>query len=139
MDVNVLVALAHEDHVHHAPARRWFTQRGHIAFATCPIVQSGFVRVATNPRSFKGRLTFEEAGIFLHGLSRMPEHEFWPDDLDWTSPGTLRWQRLRGHLQTTDLYLVSLAESHNGMFATFDRGPSELASRRDFVEVIPTA
>ena len=55
LDANVLIALAIEDHVHHAAAARWFVAWSG-SFASCPSTQ--------------GRL--------LHD-----RHEFWPDDLPY--------------------------------------------------------
>ena len=37
LDVNLLIALAWPNHVHHAPAHRWFSETGRKAWATCPI------------------------------------------------------------------------------------------------------
>ena len=48
LDVNVLVALAWPNHVHHVAARAWFNDVGQKRFATCPVTQSGFVRVSSN-------------------------------------------------------------------------------------------
>ena len=35
LDVNVLMALAWPNHVHHAPARSWFNARRKSGWATC--------------------------------------------------------------------------------------------------------
>ena len=46
LDVNVLVALFFPDHVHHDLAHDWFADHRHEGWATCPLTENGFVRVA---------------------------------------------------------------------------------------------
>jgi hypothetical protein len=45
----VLLALAWPNHVHHREALARFEQKGAAAFRTCPITQTGFVRISSNP------------------------------------------------------------------------------------------
>jgi hypothetical protein len=45
LDINVLIALAWCNHIHHEDARRWFARKGAAGFRTCPISQTGFVRI----------------------------------------------------------------------------------------------
>ena len=47
-DVNVLVALAWPNHVHHARALDWFREHSPLGWATCSITETGFVRVSSN-------------------------------------------------------------------------------------------
>ena len=47
LDVNVLLALCDPMHVHHEAAHRWFAEKGSQAWATCPITENGFVRIAS--------------------------------------------------------------------------------------------
>ena len=51
LDVNALVALAWDSHVHHAAARNWFAANAADGWATCPVTESGFVHVSANPSS----------------------------------------------------------------------------------------
>ena len=44
-DVNVLIALAWPNHVHHDAARSWFAESRATGWATCPVTEAGFVRV----------------------------------------------------------------------------------------------
>ncbi len=48
-DVNIWIALAAEGHVHHAPAREWFTAQADVSVAFCRITQMGLLRLLTNP------------------------------------------------------------------------------------------
>jgi predicted nucleic acid-binding protein len=45
LDVNVLLALLDQAHVHHARARKWFLARALDGWASCPLTQNGFVRI----------------------------------------------------------------------------------------------
>jgi uncharacterized protein len=47
-DVNIWIALAAECHVHHAPARNWFTAQPDASVAFCRITQMGLLRLLTN-------------------------------------------------------------------------------------------
>jgi len=48
LDVNALVALAWNSRIHHAAVRRWFVAHHAAGWATCPVTESGFVRVSSN-------------------------------------------------------------------------------------------
>lgn len=45
LDVNVLLALVDPLHAHHERAKHFFVNRHPAAWATCPIVENGFLRV----------------------------------------------------------------------------------------------
>lgn len=47
LDVNLLVALAWPNRVHHAVAHAWFRRNQSNGWATCPVSQAGFVRVSS--------------------------------------------------------------------------------------------
>lgn len=51
LDVNLLVALAWPNHVHHQAALGWFQRNQAAGWATCPLTESGFVRVSSNSAS----------------------------------------------------------------------------------------
>lgn len=55
LDVNALVALAWDSHIHHARIREWFTANATLGWATCPLTEAGFVRVSTKPKSTSQR------------------------------------------------------------------------------------
>ena len=52
-DVNVLIALAWPNHVHHDPARSWFAANLNTGWATCPLTEAGFVRLSCNRLAVK--------------------------------------------------------------------------------------
>lgn len=119
LDVNLLLALSDPMHIHHEAAHRWFGDAGHRAWATCPLTENAYVRIASHP-SYPNRPG--DAAVVLESLRRfyaLAEHEFWPDDaslLDLVQPGAALT-----HGQVTDVYLLGLAARKGGKLATFDR------------------
>jgi toxin-antitoxin system PIN domain toxin len=119
LDVNLLLALSDPMHVHHGTAHRWFAMTGNRAWATCPITENGFVRIASHPR-YPNRPG--DASIVLTILRQFcaaAGHEFWPDDVsirDLIQPDTIIT-----HAQVTDVYLLGLAVHHGGKLATLDQ------------------
>ena len=56
----------------------------------------------------------------LRGALTARYHEFWPDDVSLTDATLFRTDRIHGHRQLTDLYLLGLAVRHGGRLVTFD-------------------
>lgn len=125
-DINVLIALTWPSHLHHAIARGWFESLGSSPWATCPLTQSGFVRVSSNPRIIADAVTPREAVRVLQRLERLGEHVFWPDDLDFSADGAIPTSHLMGHRQVTDAYLLGLAIRRGATLVAFDRSISDL-------------
>ena len=48
-------------------------------------------------------------------------HAFWPEPISLLQEGLIRWDRLLGPRQITDAYLLALAASQGGLFASFDQ------------------
>ncbi|HOZ49130.1 MAG TPA: PIN domain-containing protein [Candidatus Hydrogenedentes bacterium] len=133
LDVNVLIALAWPSHVHHREAHAWFAANRAAGWATCPLTQSAFVRVSSNPRIIPEAVTPLEALALLHEVVRLDHHVFWPDDMPFDRE-SLRTELLVSHRQVNDAYLLGLAIRNNGKLVTFDRGiaallPPESANR----------
>lgn len=137
LDVNVLIALAWPSHVHHREAQGWFAKARKAGFRTCPLTQTGFVRISSNPKFLPDAVLPSDAMALLERITALPQHGFWPDDLQLEE--ALRGQRLLlGHRQVTDAYLVALATAHQGILATFDRALLSLSSaKNDNVEILP--
>ncbi len=136
LDINVLVALAWPVHVHHRLAQEWFARRRNAGFRTCPLTQTGFVRISSNPNFHAQAVSPRTALTLLEKITSLPEHGFWPDDLPLTDAVGKNHQ-LIGHRQVTDVYLLGLAASKGGIVATLDRamlsaapgGPVELLAQ----------
>ena len=56
LDVNVLVALFDDGHIHHEAAHDWFTDNRALGWASCPITENGVMRILGNP-SYPAGLT----------------------------------------------------------------------------------
>lgn len=61
LDVNALVALAWDSHVHHARTREWFAGNRGSGWATCPTTESGVVRVSSNCKALPDAIAVADA------------------------------------------------------------------------------
>jgi hypothetical protein len=136
LDVNVLVALAWPNHVHHAAALAWFEEVGRAGFATCSVTESGFVRVSSNQRAIPDARSPGEAREILRRITALPGHVFWPDDIEIASNEHIAWERMGKHSQVTDAHLLALTIRRGGRLATFDRGLVDLATEDKTESVI---
>jgi uncharacterized protein len=122
LDVNVLLALSWPDHQHHNRVHTWFARNAPKGWATCPMVQGGFVRIASNPAFSPRAVSPKEALGALARNTRHPAHQFWPDDISLVDGLVNLQSRIVGHQQVTDAYLLALAMHHGGKLATLDKG-----------------
>ena len=123
-DINVLMAIAWKEHVHHEIVLQWLKakrSKGRLSIATCPLTQLGFVRISMNIKAYAA--DFESAIKVLTLMLDRDEfkHEFWPDGLSLISIHHSARSTL-GSNQLTDFYLANLAKSHGGRLVTLDRG-----------------
>ena len=126
LDVNVLMALAWPNHVHHRAAHAGFGPRRRQGWATTPITQIGFIRVSSNTRAIPEARTPLEARELLRRILTLEGHVFWPDDVGISEPPPGPMERVVGYRQVTDAHLLTLALRHGGRLATFDRGTLDL-------------
>ncbi len=129
LDVNVLVALFDPDHVHHEAAHDWFAEEGRHAWATCPVTESGCVRVLANPAYGAVGATPAELADRLRRFTHSGGHEFWPADISLLDETLFDLSRTGGHRQLTDIYLLGLAHRRGGSLVTFDRTIARQAVR----------
>ena len=122
LDVNVLVALAFPNHIHHARAHAWFAARERGAWATCPTTQTGFVRVSSNPKIIPEAPSPADALALLRLIVALDGHVFWADTASPADDAHGAFQRVVGYRQVSDAHLVALAVERHGRVATFDRG-----------------
>ena len=119
LDVNLLHALSDPMHVHHEAAHRWFAEKGRRAWATCPITENGFVRIASHPK-YPNRPG--DVPVVLPVLRRFcaaAGHQFWTEDISLRD--VLPSDVLLTHAQVTDVYLLALAVHKGGKLATLDQ------------------
>lgn len=128
LDVNALLALLWENHMFHAPMARWFVSNERRGWATCPLTEQGFVRIVSNATYIKPAPKVRSALDLLQKTTEANKHhEFWADDLPLSALSASIRQRLQGHQQISDAYLLTLAMRHRGKLLTFDRRILQLA------------
>jgi toxin-antitoxin system PIN domain toxin len=125
LDVNALVALAWDSHVHHATMRAWFAGNHSGGWATCPITESGFVRVSSNPKVLPSPIGVAAARGILAALRAMDGHRFLVDDVSIGADDDV--PQIVGHRQVTDAHLLTLARRRGVALVTFDAALATLA------------
>ena len=121
LDVNVWVALFDDAHVASAQANNLIELPG-IAIATSPLVENGVIRVLNIPSyGRRGALGLQRVRTQLVQACQSLDHEFWPDNVTLRDDGAVDFNRVHGHNQITDLYLLALAVKHGGTLVTFDQ------------------
>jgi uncharacterized protein len=128
LDVNALVALAWDSHVHHARMRMWFTENSSGGWATCPLTESGFVRVSSNPQVLPAAIGVGAARTVLSTLRARDDHRFLTDDVSLSDSDV---PAITGYRQVTDVHLLTLARRHGVRLVTFDGGVLALSQERD--------
>ena len=120
LDVNVLVALLDGGHLHHRAATSWLAAHVRQGWASCPITQNGCLRILSLPGYPNPQPAAQVARRLATAVAE-GSHAFWPDDVGLLDKDRLRWDRILGPRQLTDLYLLALAVRHGGTFVTLDQ------------------
>jgi uncharacterized protein len=128
LDVNALVALAWDSHVHHARMRTWFAENSSGGWATCPLTESGFVRVSSNPQVLPVAIGIDAARAVLSALLTRNVHRFLIDDVSLSDSDV---PKITGYRQVTDAHLLTLARRRGVRLVTFDAGVLALSQGRD--------
>ncbi len=128
LDTNLLIALLWPSHDRHDLAARWFRQHRARGWATCPFTETGFIRIVSNPAFSRDSVLPREAIQVLVANTAASDHAFWPDDAPFAEVGELAGERLVGHQQVTDAYLLGLAVRRGGALATLDENIAALAA-----------
>lgn len=130
LDVNVLIALVWPTHRAHERVQEWLARHAHEGWATCPLTQTAFVRILSNPAFSPNALTPSDALALLQANLGHPAHRFWPDEVSFVQALEPFAPRLAGHQQVTDAYLLGLARHKRGKLVTMDRAVRALAPDR---------
>ncbi len=118
-DVNVLLALAHQDHADHQKVGIWFksVQSAASEFLTCSITELGFVRISVQAGLESDVVSAQRTLAALKKSSKVP-FVLCPDGLGSdTMP-----KYVKSPSQLSDGHLLMLAGSVGAKFATMDRG-----------------
>jgi toxin-antitoxin system PIN domain toxin len=134
LDVNALVALVWDSHIHHVRMREWFAANASRGWATCPVTESGFVRVSTNPKVLPSPIGMADARRVLASLRGADGHRFLSDDVSLVDADV---PTIVGHRQVTDAHLLTLARRRGVRLITFDAATVSLAQGSD-VELLTT-
>lgn len=126
LDVNVLMAISWPDNANHAAAQRWFAEHMKAGWATCPMTQSAFVRLSSNRSVTENALHPSAAITLLERHSQNPYHEFWNANLTFTDAVAPFRERIIGHQQIADAYLLGLAMRKKARLVTFDKAITAL-------------
>ena len=119
LDVNLLLALSDPMHIRHDSAHRWFAKKGRQAWATCPLTENGFIRIASHP-NYPNRPGDVTAVVdILRQLCEAPGHHFWAEDISILQ--ILEPEALITHVQVTDVYVLGLAVHKKGKLATLNQ------------------
>ncbi|MHB8502001.1 MAG: TA system VapC family ribonuclease toxin [Candidatus Acidiferrales bacterium] len=140
LDVNVLIAMAWPTHSAHKKVQDWLSRHAREGWATCPLTQTAFVRILSNPAFSPNALAPGDAVILLQANLSHPAHRFWADELSFIQALEVLTPRLAGHQQVTDAYLLGLAIHKKGKLATMDQAVLSLlpekSRAREFVELV---
>jgi toxin-antitoxin system PIN domain toxin len=121
LDVNVLIALLWPAHDDHHRVQQWYSNKGHEGWATCPLTQAGFVRIVSNPAFSRDAVSPQEAVKILSANLENASHRFWPDEVSFSQAIQPFADRISGHKQVTDAYLLGLAILKKGILVTLDQ------------------
>jgi uncharacterized protein len=127
LDVNTLIALTSIEHPQYPAAQRWFDSLVNEEWGICPLIEAGYVRIVTNPASGPIMRTFVQAAAILKDLAQRTGYRYWPIDESWAALTAPFVERIFGHQQVTDAYLLGLAIKEGGVLVTFDRGLKYMA------------
>ena len=119
-DVNALLALFDEEHRRHNSVFSQFSGNSGEGWASCPFTQNGYLRIRSQP-NYPHRLSISEACGQLLDATSTSYHQFLRDDISILDDMLVEAQRLSGHSQITDVYLLALAVAHDARLVTLDR------------------
>ncbi len=137
-DVNVLVAMARPDHVHHGTARACIAgalEKSGPAprVRLLPMVVAGFLRIATHPRIFREPTALNEALDFVDGLLVQPGVEMVQVGVEWPRLRELCVRHALVGNRVPDAWIAVIVTRLDDDLATFDRGFGRLLDARRLV------
>jgi uncharacterized protein len=124
LDVNALIALSDRNHRQHGAVLQWFESPG-LVWGLCAFSEAGFLRLATHPAV--GARTLKGAIAILEDLASRPGYRYWPVTAEWTTLTAPFRERIYGHQQITDSFLLGLAVQQGGVLVTLDKAILHMA------------
>jgi predicted nucleic acid-binding protein len=140
-DINTIIALLDQRHVHHQDAHRWLEKKSSAGFLTCPHVENGVMRIASQPRypnCFGTTGAVREALIQFVAEMGMERCRIDPSLLD---NKILLKASLLSPSGVADIYLLAVAAMNGAKLATFDKriNPAAIQGGKEAIELIPTS
>ena len=137
LDINVWLALVDENHLHHAPARAYWTQRKAERVAFCRITMLGLLRLSTHVRVLSRALTHDEAWAIYRSYLALPSVSFLaePSNLEPHFAGLTLSADLSNRIWT-DAYLAAFALAGKSRLVSFD-GDFKRFAGLDFLHLNP--
>jgi predicted nucleic acid-binding protein len=119
LDVNVLVALVVDGHVHHRRAMDWLERDGPVAgWSTCLVAELGAIRVCAQVPALRWPPLRTSWSVQL--LRRRPGYRW---SVDWGPPTRIsEILAASSGKQVSDRYLLGFARRRGARLVTFDRG-----------------
>ena len=92
LDVNVLLALSLDNHIHHMASAEWFDEAD-FEWATTPLTEAAYVRLMTNSRMVGYSVSVPQAIEGLRELRKEPGFRFLRTTPVWARPSSTsdRW------------------------------------------------
>ncbi len=131
LDVNVLIAMTWPTHRAHGKVQQWLAHHAREKWATCPFTETAFVRIVSNQAFSPDALTPADAIALLRSNLAHSAHLFWPDDIGLLDAIAHCQERIVGHQQITDAYLLGLALHRKGKLVTLDSSIASLVAEKN--------
>lgn len=133
-DVNVVVAAARPDHLHHAQARAWWLDTLQRATAERPIyllpeVVSGFLRIVTHPKIFDTPSVIDAATEHIDALLALSNVSLLEMPPRWSNFKQLCINKLLSGNSIPDAWIAATVTQHSEHLVTFDKDFKKLLPR----------
>ena len=135
LDTNALLAVAWPNHQYHGQVVARLERQPAVPWATCALTQLGFVRLSSNPAVVGMRKTPGQSLAMLSKLVSDSQHRYL-ETLPSLPSAKLHFQRLLGHNQVTDAYLLAVASTNQAALLTLDRRIAVSGALCAHIEVI---
>ena len=120
LDINVLIALHDQEHVHHERAALWLESNIAHGWASCPLTQNGCLRIMSQP-GYSSPQPLAVLIAMLQGSTSTAFHALWSDEISLLDNHYFHHAHIHIHNQLTDLYLLALAVKNGGRLVSFDQ------------------
>lgn len=136
-DVNVWLALADENHLHHPRALAYWQEGSAPAMAFCRVTMLGFLRLSTHPKVLSRPLTADEAWDLYQRYRIEAKVGLIEDcpEIDTQFMALSRHADFPHHLWT-DSYLAAFARFHGCRIISFDTDFNRFP-KLDFLHLAP--